>query len=272
MNFSEFTDTDGHDSDIARGMKELAQNTPQYPRRCGYQFMMTALCVLIVCTLCHAGSTAQERPQTLQQFIDLEMDLTQKSLHPKKMLIIVLDTERGEFSGLGGMLGRHRVSKQRIPNFAATLHYDPSATLDDFSDEILLRAGVNRRSATPMQIVELYRAVGNGGRYRASTNATQLMSGPESQHLRRILEQQVMQGDGLLLARVHGLHIAGCAAHSRNTSEAKATSAFVGFYPARKPRNVCLVLVEAPKVLPKYNRGALVAAPIFSRVAGFGHQ
>jgi hypothetical protein len=234
--------------------------------------MLTALCALIVCTVCHAGSTAQERPETLQQFIDFEMDLTRKSLQPKKMLILILDTQTGLFSGIGGMIGRSGLKVQSAYRMADTWRYDPGATLDDFSDEILLRAGVNRRSATPMQIVELYRAIGNGGRYRASPNTTQVMSGPESQHLRRILEQHVMQGDGLLLARVHGLHIAGCAAHSRNTSEAKATSAFVGFYPARKPRNVCLVLVEAPKVLPKYNRGALVAAPIFSRVAGFGHQ
>jgi Penicillin binding protein transpeptidase domain len=209
-------------------------------------------------SLSHGGSPLQERPQNIQQAIDLEVDETEKSFHPKKILILVLDTETGKFSGLGGMIGSHLISEPRVRRLASTMYFDPGAILDDFSEKILLKAAIKRGSATPMQIMELYQAV--------ATEVPPMISRKEARRLRGILEQKVSDHEGMKLARAHGIHVAGSAGHSRLTSETKATACFVGFYPMGKPKHVCLVLVEAARVLPKYNRGALVAAPIFSRI------
>jgi hypothetical protein len=197
------------------------------------------------------------------------MDEAEQSFHPKWMMILVLNTQTGELTGVGGKICRRQLKVGEVRRLAASKLYDPGATLGNFSNKILVRAGINRESASPMQILELYCAVANGGKVSTSPASRRLMSIIEAKHLRQLLEQNILKGDGLLLARVQGVRIAGCAGHSRSTSDERATSSFVGFYPANHPRHVCLVLAEAAKVLPKYNRGALVAAPIFSRIAEY---
>lgn len=190
----------------------------------------------IFSTPCLARLDSLDRPSTLQEAIDLELEETARSLHPKKTLILVVDTETGEFIGLGGMTGRHQLRGEQVRWLAKTMQYDPGATLDAFSDEDLARKGMTRRATTPTQILQLYRAVAKGGLFCEPTNAAQ----PKG--------------------------ATGSSGHSRGVPDAKATASFIGFYPPRNPKQICLVLVEAARVLPKYNRGALVAAPIFSRI------
>jgi hypothetical protein len=70
--------------------------------------------------------------------------------------------------------------------------------------------------------------------------------------------------DPILLARVDGMRVAGAAGHGGKNP---VTACFAGYFPADHPRHACVVVVEGADVILKYQRGALLAAPVFSFVA-----
>ena len=67
------------------------------------------------------------------------------------------------------------------------------------------------------------------------------------------------------LARVDGMRVAGSAGHG---GKDPVTACFAGYFPADHPRHVCVVVIKGADVILKYQRGALLAAPVFSFVAG----
>ena len=45
-------------------------------------------------------------------------------------------------------------------------------------------------------------------------------------------------------------------------------TSFAGFFPVDHPKYVCVVVVDQAELKPEVNYGGLVAAPIFSEIAG----
>jgi cell division protein FtsI/penicillin-binding protein 2 len=60
------------------------------------------------------------------------------------------------------------------------------------------------------------------------------------------------------------MRVAGAAGHGDKNL---VTACFAGYFPADHPRHVCIVVIEGADVILKYQRGALLAAPVFSFVA-----
>jgi cell division protein FtsI/penicillin-binding protein 2 len=60
------------------------------------------------------------------------------------------------------------------------------------------------------------------------------------------------------------MRVAGAAGHGGKNP---VTACFAGYFPAGHPRHACVVVVEGADVILKNQRGALLAAPVFSFVA-----
>jgi len=141
--------------------------------------------------------------------------------------------------------------------------------------------------ATPLQIAMAYASIANGGillqpriikeiinpegevvKSFPVVPVRRVISERTSRVLTRILESVVNEGTGVQ-AKVENLRIAGKTGTAQMYefgfySKSRYRASFVGFFPAEKPKFVCLVMLESPK---KKYAGGVVAGPVFKRIA-----
>ena len=105
----------------------------------------------------------------------------------------------------------------------------------------------------------------------AAPEAKRVISVQTAQAVRKMLEMAVQTGGTAPQAQVAGYRVAGKTgtAHKqegRGYAANRYISSFVGFAPVSKPRLVIAVMIDEPSSGQYY--GGLVAAPVFSEVAG----
>jgi cell division protein FtsI/penicillin-binding protein 2 len=134
-------------------------------------------------------------------------------------------------------------------------------------------------AVTPMQMVDGYAAIANGGvlvkpRLRMDEEAsegTRIMSERTTARLRRMLEGVLGPTGTAPEAAIPGYDIAGKTGTAEKPengvySKDKVVASFVGFAPADKPKLLAAVIVDEPKVV---HSGGEVAAPAFEKIASF---
>ena len=144
-------------------------------------------------------------------------------------------------------------------------------------------------AVTAMQMVGAYNAVANGGTWVAPTlvKATvdaegrqqaapepereQVISARTAQQVTAMLSEVVRVGTGTLAA-VDGYTVAGKTGTARKPregargyAEGAYVSSFAGFVPAERPELTIIVVLDEPTPI----FGGLVAAPVFSDIAGY---
>ncbi len=134
-------------------------------------------------------------------------------------------------------------------------------------------------AVTPMQMVDAYAAIANGGVFvkpRLLMNGdgpeqNRVMSERTSRRLRHMLEGVLGPTGTAPEAAVTGYDIAGKTGTAEKPengvySKDKTVASFVGFAPANRPRLLVAVIVDEPKVV---HTGGEVAAPAFEKIASF---
>lgn len=141
--------------------------------------------------------------------------------------------------------------------------------------------------ATPIQVAQAYAAFANDGLMmrpyiveRIEDKQGNIISSHEPIEIRRIAKKKTL--DQLLpvfesvvsdsgtgeLAQVHGLAIAGKTGTAKKVINGRYTNnyrgSFVGFFPVKDPKYVCLILLDEPKPV---GYGGSTAGPIFRQVA-----
>ncbi len=147
-------------------------------------------------------------------------------------------------------------------------------------------------TVTPLQIANAYAAIANGGLLKKPyvlksivDNDSGLREDFLPQTLRRVLTPKdastmkfmlagvTLPGATGFNARVQGFPVAGKTGTAqkvkvgrRGYADGKYISSFVGFIPVNQPKYVIYIAVDSPH---KHYHGSQVAAPVFSRVAGY---
>ena len=134
-------------------------------------------------------------------------------------------------------------------------------------------------AVTPMQMVDGYAAIANGGvlvkpRLRMDEDASEgrrIMSERTSARVRRMLEGVLGPTGTAPEAAIPGYDIAGKTGTAEKPengvySKDKVVASFVGFAPADKPELLAAVIVDEPKIV---HSGGEVAAPAFEKIASF---
>jgi cell division protein FtsI (penicillin-binding protein 3) len=142
-------------------------------------------------------------------------------------------------------------------------------------------------AVTPLQIACAYATIANGGMLRKPFLLRQVITAVEeeqmkgsAQDIRRVISEQtantvrdflvavVEKGTGTG-ARVEGITVAGKTGTARKHIDGKYvpgsfTATFAGFFPADKPRAVCVVMLDTRS---GFYTGGLASAPIFRNIA-----
>jgi cell division protein FtsI (penicillin-binding protein 3) len=134
-------------------------------------------------------------------------------------------------------------------------------------------------AVTPMQMVDAYAVIANGGKFveprltmdEDPGQARRVMSERTAARLRRMLEGVLGPTGTAPEAAVAGYDIAGKTgtaekAENGEYSKDKFVASFVGFAPADDPKFLAAVIVDEPKVV---HAGGEVAAPAFEKIASF---
>ena len=134
-------------------------------------------------------------------------------------------------------------------------------------------------AVTPMQMVDAYAAIANGGvmvkaRLTMDEEAAQgdrVMSERTARRLRHMLEGVLGPTGTAPEAAVAGYDIAGKTGTAEKAengvySKDKFVASFVGFAPADNPKLLAAVIVDEPEVV---HSGGEVAAPAFEKIASF---
>lgn len=149
-------------------------------------------------------------------------------------------------------------------------------------------------TATPLQIATAYAAIANGGFLKTPSIIRAAINQETGEHLElpKIIGKRVLSAESATtmrimlnaatsatgtgaLARVNGFPVAGKTGTAQKIivgqgyGKNQYISSFAGFIPANDPRFVIYVALDNPK--QKYY-GSEVAAPLFSRIAGFTVQ
>jgi cell division protein FtsI/penicillin-binding protein 2 len=140
-------------------------------------------------------------------------------------------------------------------------------------------------SVTPMQMMEGYAAIANGGILRTPrlleaidgqpvdhSDGERVISTKTSDQLRTMLEGVLGEGGTASEVSVPGYVLAGKTGTAQKVvdgtySESQFIASFVGFAPAADPRLLVSVIVDDPKGGDYY--GGSVAAPAFGEIASF---
>jgi cell division protein FtsI/penicillin-binding protein 2 len=136
-------------------------------------------------------------------------------------------------------------------------------------------------AVTPIQLTMAYCAIANGGNLMRPTIGTEkpklvrrVCSESTANQMKNALQKTVSPDGTAPLARIEGVTVAG------KTGTAQAISSkgsylpdqywtmFAGFLPVDHPKYVVVVVVDEANLSPEKNYGGLVAAPIFSKIAG----
>jgi len=139
-------------------------------------------------------------------------------------------------------------------------------------------------SVTPIQLVNAYSAVANGGDLleprlvlrigdrpgRGKVQVRRIAAPKTVERLRDMLELVVRDGTGLSAA-LPGYRVAGKTGTAQKLDKAAKTysetdfiASFAGFFPVQAPRYTILVVIDSPQ---GSHYGSQVAAPVFSKVA-----
>jgi len=143
-------------------------------------------------------------------------------------------------------------------------------------------------SVTPLQILSAYAVVANQGTLmkpyviaRIVTPENEMVYEGKPEPIRRVISKEVAEdltqmflgvverGTGTT-ARLGTIAVAGKTGTARKVVDGKYmtgdyTASFVGFFPAKDPKAVCLVMIENPR--DRGYTGGLAAAPVFKAIA-----
>lgn len=158
---------------------------------------------------------------------------------------------------------------------------------DRYSDATLGNMSMGQGlSVTPLQMVQAYSAIANGGTLRpprlvdavdgrrlAPAAGRRIISPAVSQSMRSMLRGVLGEGGTATGAAIPGFDLAGKTGTAQKVdpqtgtySESKYVASFIGFAPARAPRLLVSVVVDEPN---GEIYGGQVAAPAFSRIVAF---
>jgi cell division protein FtsI (penicillin-binding protein 3) len=156
---------------------------------------------------------------------------------------------------------------------------------DDYSGSTMGNLPIGQGlSVTPMQMVQAYAAIANGGVLRpprlleqvggdpiAPKSGHQVISATTSAQLRHMLEGVLEAGGTAASISVPGYKLAGKTGTAQKIengtySDTRFVSSFIGFAPAKNPALLVAVIVDEPQ---GEHLGAEVAAPAFSDIAQF---
>lgn len=192
-----------------------------------------------------------------------EVELASLGHTPRRVIIMLSDLRTGNLMAAASKSGK-LLSPSEALREASRFHFDPDAVVDSFTPGELSQCGIrNPAFVSVRDLVRLYSSVAEGG-----------MLKPGNQLVFPKDRIKVLQGDllGLVhgkanpirLARVDGIRVAGAAGHGGRNP---VTACFAGYFPADHPRHVCVLVIEGADVVIKYQRGSLLAAPVFSFAA-----
>ena len=159
--------------------------------------------------------------------------------------------------------------------------------LSSYSDATLPNMSMGQGlSVTPMQMVQAYSAIANGGvkvvpsivagiggKAAAAKRRVRILSPRVSMQMRQMLRGVLADGGTASGAAIPGFDLAGKTGTAQKVdpqtgtySESKYIASFIGFAPARDPKLLVAVVVDEPS---GDIYGGSVAAPAFSRIMAF---
>jgi len=202
--------------------------------------------------------------RTPQGILESEVDWETRSYLPDRMIILLSDPRTGKIEAVAASKRGKMLTRATTLHEASRFRFDPGAVFESFTLRELRAAGIgDPRKASALDLLHLYGAVAEGGMMRPE--GSPIIPGDQVQVRRNnLLELVNGKKDPILLARVDGMRVAGAAGHGGKNP---VTACFAGYFPADHPRHACVVVVEGADVILKYQRGALLAAPVFSFVA-----
>lgn len=134
-------------------------------------------------------------------------------------------------------------------------------------------------TVSPLQLAQAYMVLANGGVFRPVTllkrdippEGTRVMGADVARQVLTMMETVVAPGGTGRRAQLDGYSVAGKTGTVRKLgkagySDSRHIGLFVGIAPVEVPRIVMIVVIDSPAGDKYY--GGLVAAPVFSRVAG----
>ena len=136
-------------------------------------------------------------------------------------------------------------------------------------------------AVTPIQLTMAYCALANGGKLMKPVVGDEkpvlvrrVCSTQTAELIKNALQKTVSNEGTAPLAHVDGVEVAG----KTGTAQAitpdghyyadKFITSFAGLFPVKDPKYVVVVVVDQAELPPDRNYGGLVAAPIFSEIAG----
>ena len=136
-------------------------------------------------------------------------------------------------------------------------------------------------AVTPIQLTMAYCAMANGGKLMRPVIGDEkpkvvrrACSTTTANRIKNSLEKTVSQEGTAPLAHVNGVSVGGKTGTAQAISPKGGYLAdqywtmFAGFFPVNHPKYVVVVVVDEADISPEKNYGGLVAAPIFSKIAG----
>jgi cell division protein FtsI/penicillin-binding protein 2 len=136
-------------------------------------------------------------------------------------------------------------------------------------------------AVTPLQLTMAYCALANGGKLMKPVIGDEkpvlvrrVCSRGTADRVKNALEKTVSDQGTAPLARVNGVAVGGKTGTAQaitadgHYARDKYWTMFAGFFPVNHPKYVVVVVVDEADLPPEKNYGGLVAAPIFSEIAG----
>jgi hypothetical protein len=235
----------------------------------GFLTAALALICLIAPEMVLSATTAHrvwipEEDRSPQGILRNEVEEMTQSYHPKRVIMLLMDPKTGLLEGAVASRDGKILSDSRALYEASHFRFDPGAVVDAFTPGEMAQCDIrNPVRSSPSDLIHLFAAVADGGTLKPLNKM--IFPKDRIEVLQRNLLGQIQGKDAQIrLARVHGIRVAGAAGHGCGYP---VTISFAGYFPADHPRHVCVVVVEGPDVVMKYQRGTLVAAPHFSFAA-----
>ncbi len=207
----------------------------------------------------HLAREGSAQLHILQQ----EVEFASLGSTPRRVIIILSDLRTGSLMAAASKSGK-LLSPSEALREASRFHFDPGAVVDSFTPGELSHCSIrNPAFVSVRDLVRLFSSAAEGGMLKSGNQMVfpkdriKVLQGD-------LLEQIHGKDNPIRLARVSGIRVAGAAGHGGRNP---VTACFAGYFPANHPRHVCVVVVEGADAVLKYQRGSLLAAPIFSFVA-----
>jgi hypothetical protein len=197
---------------------------------------------------------------TPKEVLNTELDWQIRAYHPKRMVVLLSDPRSGFIIAAASKDGKI-LSQDASLREASHFHFNPGGLLEPFTLKELKATGIhNLDSVTALDLIRLISAVAEGGiLYPAGRRVIdEYQAEPRCRSLINLVEGKHSE---IPLARIYGTKVAGAAGHGGANP---VTACFAGYFPADSPRHACVVAIEGADVILKFQRGSLLAAPVFS--------